>query len=773
MAACLSCVTLAVSVLLWSSVRVHAAAVETGDFIRYNDLNGQPYTVSYDERSFIINGKRSILLGGSVHYPRLSPAQWPAIMSKALDDGLNHLEVYVFWNVHEPAYDFSGKHVYNYEGRANITQFLEAAKNGGMFIDLRIGPYICAEWSFGGVPTWILHDEDVLMRSSNANWQKYMKSFVDEISDVVRPYLAKNGGPIIMAQIENEYHGNDTAYVNWCGQLAASQNFSVPWIMCNGESANNTVNTCNGVNCYNKYVPSHATKFPGQPLAWTENEGWSQFWGREYNANATETDNRTPADMAQSVAAWFGAGAAHHNYYMWMGGNHVKNFAGSSITNYYADGVNFHADGLPHEPKKSHLMKLHQILAEHNRALMETPKQYGNEQYIVPVGQTQSNNQTFAYVYTATDGSKDQLTFLMNLDSKQYTLPWNGQNYELPANSVSLTDYEGTELYNTAKVSTAGLPTERVNTVLYSGDTLSWCSYSEPLPLTASNAAIRPDKGIFNQTPLEQIRLTNDTYEYVIYSANYTLQDQLVAPANLSFTGQAANAYVVYIDGEYMASTANYEHASKTVQLSVSIGSSDAVSKGDHVLTVISSSLGIDNAMQAEAPPDAMDKKGLTGNVSISDTNSGGHTVLNLTAIGWTHYIGLTGERLQVYGSGENKVNWTSPAEQSRQMTWFKTTFKTPSQSVLDGGVILVDIGDSSQGVNRGHFYVNGYDMGHFNDVEQNGLMVQQFYFVPTDYLTANSGVNTLLFMDEWDNDGDGRDLKEINIVSSTMVVPS
>ena len=105
------------------------------------------------------------------------------------------------------------------------------------------------------------------MRSSNPNWEKYMKSFVDEISNVARPFLAKNGGPIILAQIENEYHGPDNNYVEWCGELAASENFSIPWVMCNGKSANNTINTCNGNNCYS-YAQSHSTKFPGQPLGW-------------------------------------------------------------------------------------------------------------------------------------------------------------------------------------------------------------------------------------------------------------------------------------------------------------------------------------------------------------------------------------------------------------------------------------------------------------------------------------------------------------------------
>ena len=98
-----------------------------------------------------------VVLGGSVHYPRFSPGQWPDILKKAREDGLNHVEVYVFWNIHEFTYDFSGKHVYNFEGRANLPKFLEECAEAGLFVNLRIGPYVCAEWDFGGLPVWLLH----------------------------------------------------------------------------------------------------------------------------------------------------------------------------------------------------------------------------------------------------------------------------------------------------------------------------------------------------------------------------------------------------------------------------------------------------------------------------------------------------------------------------------------------------------------------------------------------------------------------------------------
>ena len=102
-------------------------------------LGGKPYNVTYDERSFIIDGQRTILLGGSFHYPRASPGDWPGILQKARDDGLNHVQIYVFWNYHEfkqGQYDFSG--------RGNLTYFFELAAQYGLFVNVRIGPYVCA-----------------------------------------------------------------------------------------------------------------------------------------------------------------------------------------------------------------------------------------------------------------------------------------------------------------------------------------------------------------------------------------------------------------------------------------------------------------------------------------------------------------------------------------------------------------------------------------------------------------------------------------------------
>lgn len=103
------------------------------------------YSVTYDERSFIVAGKRTLLLSGSVHYPRSSPVQWDDIFRRMVDDGLNMVEVYLFWNLHE----FKRGQPYDLSGRADWPLFVEKAAKAGLFVNLRIGPYVCAEWNYG------------------------------------------------------------------------------------------------------------------------------------------------------------------------------------------------------------------------------------------------------------------------------------------------------------------------------------------------------------------------------------------------------------------------------------------------------------------------------------------------------------------------------------------------------------------------------------------------------------------------------------------------
>ena len=125
-------------------VCVFIAHVLCDEFLTYDMFKGKSYTITSDGRSWMINDQRTLLLGGSIHYPRFTPSQWPTILKQAKNDGLNHVEIYIFWNLHEQYYNFNGTHIYNYDGRADLVQFLQDISDAGLFVNLRFGPYVCA-----------------------------------------------------------------------------------------------------------------------------------------------------------------------------------------------------------------------------------------------------------------------------------------------------------------------------------------------------------------------------------------------------------------------------------------------------------------------------------------------------------------------------------------------------------------------------------------------------------------------------------------------------
>ena len=337
----------------------------------FGDLGGEPYTVSYDSRSLLVGGKRVLLLGGSFHYPRAPHQEWRGIMRAMKRNGLNHLQMYTFWNVHEQTrgvYDFADA------SRANLTRLLSTAAEEGLFVNVRLGPYVCAEWNFGGLPVWLRNLPGVVFRDDNAVWKSEMATWMRRVTKEIEPFLARNGGPVMMVQIENEYNPGwfgawePTKYIAWAGALVKNLSLGVPTMMCNGMTADGALNAYNG-NDGSDYAASHAVEYPGQPLLWAEDEMGMEGW------DSKNTPGPRAVDVAHSIARWVALGAAHHNYYMYFGGNHVARWAGLAITNAYADGAPLHSDGLPNEPLHSHVARLHKLLAEHATTILAAPMQ--------------------------------------------------------------------------------------------------------------------------------------------------------------------------------------------------------------------------------------------------------------------------------------------------------------------------------------------------------------------------------------------------------------
>ena len=149
---------------------------------------------------FIKDGKPVKLISGAVHYFRNMPDTWADIFKKMRAMGCNCVETYCAWNMHEK---IPGE--YDFTGILDIGRFIRTAAEEGLMVIVRPGPYICAEWEFGGLPWWMQTDENIEIRCMNKAYITHFDRYLDRLCAEVRPYLTTNGGPVIMMQCENEY----------------------------------------------------------------------------------------------------------------------------------------------------------------------------------------------------------------------------------------------------------------------------------------------------------------------------------------------------------------------------------------------------------------------------------------------------------------------------------------------------------------------------------------------------------------------------------------
>ena len=147
-------------------------------------------------KTFLLNGKPFIVKAAEMHYPRIPRPYWEhrIKMCKAL--GMNTICLYVFWNIHEQRpgeYDFSD----NYD----IAAFCRLAQKHGMYVIVRPGPYVCAEWEMGGLPWWLLKKKDIALRTNDAYYLERVALFEEKVAEQLAPLTIDKGGPIIMVQV--------------------------------------------------------------------------------------------------------------------------------------------------------------------------------------------------------------------------------------------------------------------------------------------------------------------------------------------------------------------------------------------------------------------------------------------------------------------------------------------------------------------------------------------------------------------------------------------
>jgi beta-galactosidase len=153
------------------------------------------------EGQFIYDNKPVQIHSGEMHYARIPAPYWRHRLKMIKAMGLNTVATYVFWNYHNPSpgvWDFK-------TGSHNIREFLRIAKEEGMFVILRPGPYACAEWEFGGYPWWLLKDTSLVVRAYNQPFLDSCKTYINKLAEQVKDQLVSKGGPVIMVQVENEF----------------------------------------------------------------------------------------------------------------------------------------------------------------------------------------------------------------------------------------------------------------------------------------------------------------------------------------------------------------------------------------------------------------------------------------------------------------------------------------------------------------------------------------------------------------------------------------
>src|SRR5574344_519135 len=171
----------------------------------------KPGKFEVGKNTFLLNGEPFIIKAAEVHYPRIPREYWEhrIKMCKAL--GMNSLCLYVFWNLHEQT---PGK--FDFSGNNDIAAFCKLAQNEGMYVIVRPGPYVCAEWEMGGLPWWLLKKKDIRLRERDPYFMERVKIFEQKVGEQLAPLTIQKGGPIIMVQVENEYgsYGEDKPYVS-------------------------------------------------------------------------------------------------------------------------------------------------------------------------------------------------------------------------------------------------------------------------------------------------------------------------------------------------------------------------------------------------------------------------------------------------------------------------------------------------------------------------------------------------------------------------------
>ncbi|MFG2075226.1 glycoside hydrolase family 35 protein [Nonomuraea maritima] len=305
---------------------------------------GTSSALTWRGRRLYRHGVPHRILSGGLHYFRVHPDLWRDRIRRLADMGLNTVDTYVPWNFHQPSADQAPR----FDGWRDLERFVRTVGEEGLDVVVRPGPYICAEWSNGGLPSW-LTGRDVAIRSSDPAFTDAAGRWFDELIPRLAALQACEGGPIVAVQVENEFgsYGDDHDYLRWNRASLSSRGIRELLFTADGPTelmldGGTLPGTLTAVTLGSKPEAARellSSRRPDEPFVVAEFwNGWFDHWGERHHVRGVESVVHTLEGILAdggSVSLYMAHGGT--NFGLWAGANESDGRLQPTVTSYDSD----------------------------------------------------------------------------------------------------------------------------------------------------------------------------------------------------------------------------------------------------------------------------------------------------------------------------------------------------------------------------------------------------------------------------------------------------